>query len=567
MKMLRNIAAVSLAGLALVTGVTGCTDSFLDVSSKTQSNTGNYYKSVQDAEEALVGCYAAWRRTVSDGTWGFYYVSTLMSDECFAGTGTGDNPDYQVVDRFDQSRYSAGTSLLESSWDSYYRCIYRCNEVVHYDDINQFGWTEDQAADRGRLIGEAKALRALCYFEMVRMWENVPLLLEPVKDADVPQADPDDVYAAIISDFRYAADNIPADAYPRANKDLNDGKITRYAAAGMLARVYLYYTGYYGHEPEGLTKADVVGYLEDIISSNEYKLIDYKNLWMATAQDIAPDSYTFTRDDYNNGVNDETILQMKFNYVGNAYGEEEDKHGNRFVVMLGIRKGWAPPVGYGWGGCTVNPILAESYEENDVRRDLSLVDFNKEGLTSGGFKSSNNSFEDFLKDQREYTGYTIRKYAPTCFYNGKSTLVRFATKFDAEVVQEYQTNPFVILRYADVLLMAAELGGTPSKSAQEALDEVRSRADLPSVAPTLDNILEERRHEFAFEAIRYWDLLRQGVDKAASTIALENLKVLSGNKEDFITIKAENIKSKRGLMQIPLNQIIKSQHLKQNPGW
>ena len=71
-----------------------------------------------------------------------------------------------------------------------------------------------------------------------------------------------------------------------------------------------------------------------------------------------------------------------------------------------------------------------------------------------------------------------------------------------------------------------------------------------------------------FEGIRYWDLLRQGVDYAANEIAESNLTVLSGNQEESITIDAANIKDKRGLMQIPQNQITLSNGLlKQNTGW
>jgi hypothetical protein len=121
------------------------------------------------------------------------------------------------------------------------------------------------------------------------------------------------------------------------------------------------------------------------------------------------------------------------------------------------------------------------------------------------------------------------------------------------------------MRYADVLLMAAELG---SPNAQSYLDQVRQRAGLESVAATKENIMNERAVEFAFEGIRYWDLLRQGVDYAASVIAASSGSTLSGGVSDEVSIKAANIIATKGLSQIPNNQITLSNGvLKQNAGW
>ena len=82
----------------------------------------------------------------------------------------------------------------------------------------------------------------------------------------------------------FAANNIPANAYPKANAAQNDGRITCYAAKALLARVYLFYTGYYGAEPAGITKSEAPKGLEDIISSKEYDLVgEFNNLWEAAS--------------------------------------------------------------------------------------------------------------------------------------------------------------------------------------------------------------------------------------------------------------------------------------------
>ena len=134
------------------------------------------------------------------------------------------------------------------------------------------------------------------------------------------------------------------------------------------------------------------------------------------------------------------------------------------------------------------------------------------------------------------------------------------------------------MRYSDVLLMAAELG---SPNAQEYLNAVRKRAYTSKdddgnltisnfyreVSATKANIMKERMLEFAFEGQRYWDLLRQGVDYAASQIAT-NTAVQSGGNPDNVIISANNIIEKKGLSQIPYNQITLSNGvLIQNTGW
>ena len=189
----------------------------------------------------------------------------MMSDECLVLPVLLIGRNYQVIDRFDQAQSTSDLNIYETDWKNYYAAVYRCNELIsRADDIN---WTSE--ATRGTYIGEARAIRALCYFDMVRLWENIPLLDIPTTD-NISQANPDDVYQLIISDLKYAAENIPANAYPKAQAASNDGHITKYAAEALLARVYLFYSGYYGKEPAGLTRAEALAGVEDVIASGEF---------------------------------------------------------------------------------------------------------------------------------------------------------------------------------------------------------------------------------------------------------------------------------------------------------
>ena len=559
MKFKLNILALGLFSL----GLASCTDSFLDVESKTESSTGNYYKTESDAYRALVGCYDGWQCTTSSEGVGFYLASEMMADECYGATGVADGRNYQVIDRFDQAQSSSDLNLYETDWKNYYAAVYRCNELIsRADGIN---WTSE--ATKGTYLGEAHAIRALCYFDMVRLWENIPLLDTPTTD-NIAQAAPDEVYRLIISDLKYAAENIPANAYPKAQAASNDGHITKYAAEALLARVYLFYSGYYGKEPADLTKAEALAAVEDVIASEEFDLVkEFKNLWPAasvTWTANADGSYTKT-DTYAGRGNVETVLAQKFNYTSDYNGNAD---GNRWQVMIAPRNLITVPYGQGWGACTVSPKLVNSYQSGDTRAAASIIDYTSEGI------ADRDNFSLLYNAQREYTGYGIKKYAPLAIWqqadDGTWSEVNevMGKEIGAGEYQISQYQDFVVVRYSDVLLMAAELG---SPNAQAYLDAVRDRAfggdTGKRVTATKENILKERMYEFAFEGLRYWDLLRQGVDVAAAEIA-ETRTLLSGGVEDVVTIQGSKITATRGLCQIPYNQInLSNGVLKQNAGW
>lgn len=561
-------------GLA-ATGLASCTADFLDVESKVESTTGNFYQTENDAYRALIGCYDGWQCTTSAMACSFYFASEVMADECFAGTGISDSRNYQIIDRFDQTQSPSDLNLFETEWTNYYAAVYRCNELIAHEE--QIAWNSEET--RGTYMGECRAIRALCYFDMVRLWGNIPLFTEPVNE-NREQADPDEVYDVIFSDLLYAAENIPASAYPKSDAANNDGHITRYAAEALLARVYLFYTGYYGKEPnvEGVTRQSVLEGLEEVVASGEFSLVpQFKNLWPAASTSWEGNATTgYTQiSTYAGRGNQETVLAQKFNYTSDYDGNSD---GNRWLVYLGLRNylGWAP-YGRGWGGATVNPKMWTSYNTGDTRREASIINLLSEGI------ADDPNYEASYLDQREYTGYAIKKYTPMSKWEQNETSGAWSLTDEVSGLgdgdfQFSQYQDFIVMRYADVLLMAAELG---SPNAQEYFNQVRQRAfteededgslTLSSyyreLTATQANIMNERMLEFAFEGQRYWDLLRQGVDYAASQIA-GNTAVESGGNPDNVSISASNIVSKQGLMQIPNNQIILSNGvLKQNAGW
>lgn len=560
---MKNMNILKTGSLVLGLAVlTSCGDAFLDTTDYTHLYDENFYKTIDDAEMALIGCYDGYQDISASGD-SFYLPTEIFSDAVYGGGGYSDGRGNQLIDRFDMGQNPSDTNLFQGQWTRSYAAIYRCNVLLAKLEGLDFG---ENTALRGRIEGETRFLRAIVYFDLVRAFENIPLLTVSSEEI-TPQAPVVDVYKQIVEDLNYAADNIPEDAYPRANGDVNDGRVTRWAAKAMLGRVYLFYNGYYGNEDLGLTKAQALQALEDVVVSGEFDLEDnYHQMWPGSSYKIDWDAYDpdaplnsenknptdiIDKSDYiPTGKSKEAVFTLKFNSIQMHYGG--DRNSNRWQVNLAPRNTPLPPYGKGWGSATVSAKFMDSFEPGDKRKAVAAIDFEGEGIAD--------DFNGTLGrgDQREYTGYTIKKYAPSARPSGTS---------DTAGNNDFMEGPdhdFIVMRYADVLLMAAELG---SPNAQTYFDRVRTRAGLDSKPVNQANILNERKYEFAFEGLRYWDLLRQGVEVAAATIA-ETTTVESGYVSDQVVISAQNIISKRGFMQIPSNQItISDGKLKQNVGW
>lgn len=512
-----------------------CSDKWLDSEPIDKVTESNFYKTPGDAYNALVGCYDGLQRVWASGI-SLPVASEILSDNCFAGGGMSDDLKYATLDEFEVSQSALFPNLYGDNWVDYYKAIYRCNVLINKMDQVEWGSEEEL---RNTYESEARFLRAYLYFDMVRLWGNIPLLTEPSTE-NIPQANPDEVYKVIAEDLKFAADNMESVSYG-AQAPATYGRVTKWAAEALLARVYLYYTGYYGKgDLVGVvSKAEALAYVEDVIANGGFGLVeDFAHLWPAASVD-----------DYAGEDNKETVFAIKYTYTSDWEGNVD---GNHWMVMFGIREQSFPPYGNGWGYGVVNPKLWKTYDNTDTRKVASIISIADEGL-------------DFQKmaSQRDFTGYYIKKYAPMSNPDGTN----IPESLGGEDFQIGQFQDYVSIRYADVLLMAAELG---SANAQTYFDEVRKRAyqdDFTAAPVTLENILKERQLEFAFEGLRYWDLLRQGIDKAASTIA-ETATVVSGEVAETITISADNIKETKGLQQIPYTQITLSDNvLKQNTGW
>ncbi|WP_316635899.1 RagB/SusD family nutrient uptake outer membrane protein [uncultured Flavobacterium sp.] len=525
---MKNYIKLFAASSLLVLGA--CSQDFLDTEPSTTKVEANFYKTPADAYQGLIAVYDVLQREAYGGP---LLVSEEASDDCFGGYGTAD----AVVDlEWDRFLYVSNKDMNADVWKYAYLGIYRANILL--ENLNKINWGSDTAL-KTRYEAEARFLRAHFHFQAAKMFGDIVPLDHTITSSEfqLPRQAAEVTYALIANDLKFAADNLSNDNYSQKG-NANYGRITKWAAEAYLARTFLFYTDYY-KKPDlagVVTKAQATTYINDVVANSGHGLVpDFANLWLAASFE------KFVGED-----NTEMVWAVRFN--GSGKGDWNLNEGNRFQVDIAPRGGAIGKYASGWGGATVNPKLYNAYEAGDTRRDATIINYAGEGL----------NFDQQARDQRQYTGYSWKKYCPITNAAGTSVVEANGGNFQIDNYQDY-----AIIRFSDVLLMAAELNlGTNAALAQEDLDKVRDRAFKSTthrVPVSKAVIMKERRLELALEGQRYFDLIRQGVDVAKS--AIDNNDAGS----DFaVTFRAETL----GWFALPQSQIVLSNGtITQNPGW
>lgn len=460
---------------AMVLSLVSCQKDFVDIQPKGQFLTANYYADKDQAYSALVGVYDILRKNSG----GFENMITFLnagSDDQYAGGGGAtDGAGIQGFSNFTETQFT----MPGSYWNDFYQGIFKANMLI----LKLPGTTMD-AALKARFEAESKAVRAWCYFNLVCMFKNVPLILEPISTNDmynVVQATPEDVYAQIEKDLTEAIAALP----PTVTLSTEAGRFTKGAAQALLGKVYLY-------ENKGSLAAAqlaiVNGPTPGQPSPYGYALLPkYSDLWVVA-----------------NKFNSELILGTNHTNQGlggwGNWGSGSDE-GNSICVMVGPRgyskvASSAPDLPSGW---SFNVFTQEFYDviKSDPRFSATVLDM--KALSAA---KQANYIEGYMN-----TGYFFKKYMPTS---------ADVTTLGGDAVLNYKQDSYII-RLADTYLMEAEALGATGARAQALLDAVRARVGLPSVPVSLTAIKAERRLELAGEGNRFYDLVRWG--DAASKLA------------------------------------------------
>jgi hypothetical protein len=495
---INTISSYILSAAALLVILPGC-NKLLDKQPVTQivTPTDSTSISATDAENAINGLY---RSLKSDGV-EFNIFDRLtngdvVSDNAYAG---GDNSSNITEDLF---TFNSLNENINRDWKGYYAFIARANIAI--DQVQKCVDPALTAARKNQILGESKFMRAFSYFELVKMFGKVPIMLTPplttnaedlLKSVLVGQSSTDSVYDAILKDL-WASKDVVREIGASASRYF----ISKGAANAMLAKVYA---------TKPTPNWDSVKYYCNLVIPNYTLVPNFTYLWDNAHDNNSEAIWVINYDGYNTG--DQVGNWAPSIFVGGNVGNYEGGGWKKFMTP---------------SNDLVNAYIAEG---DNIRLNATIT---------------------FL----DITGQWQDPYWGTAHYP-------FVTKFNDP---SSGTNDFYMIRLADILLLKAEalvaLNDIPG--AMDLVKQVRARVNLgpktAADATTANQVIAtERRLELAFEGHRWYDLLRTG--KAIEVMNAQ--KNGQGNNLNY------NVQPYRLLFPIPQVQIDLNPLLKQNPNY
>ncbi len=462
MKMKKNIIKIGLLLTVSLSIITACSDEFVNEDPPYAIDSENYFNSKTDYENALIGAYDLLQST---------YVNVLLGEIASDNTLSGGESATDVVgfQQIDDMIHTPVNSNLKDIWNWMFAGVYRASYILEFKDKTDF-------EGKNQIIAEARFLKAYYNFELVKWFGPIPIKVDKrfaVNDVtSIPRASVSEVYANIESDLLFAVDNLSVTASQQ-------GRATKGAAQALLGKVYLYQNKF----------VNASNVLEDLISDNNYSLVSNYNTIFENAGENGPES----------------VFEVQyFDGQGAGFGCLQCSEGNVAVGFNGVRNYNGSFFESGFSFNVPTQQAYNAYEVGDNRRDVAILNI----VT---WAAANNAT---YGEGYKHTGFFNRKYLPR--------------QGDSNTGDQNLTNPnnYRAIRYADVLLMAAEAfnrGGIDDGKARTYLNLVRRRAfgDLnhdisASGAALTDFILAERRLELMGEGHRFFDLVR--TNRAVGTI-------------------------------------------------
>lgn len=511
--MKRNSFLLTTLILGAILLMVSCQKSFLDVPVQGQATTAT---DPNLAINLVTGVYNSLYNSEAFGGAGgdvhgisFITATNIISDDADKGSFPSDQPFIAEIDNFATSPTNTFVAAL---WNGYYSGISRVNQALAALQTASL-----DAATKSRLTAEVRFIRGYYYFNLVRFFGKVPKVVRVPNDAQDANTDPafqtrapvDTIYNVITQDLQYAIDNLPL----RAQAGV--GHANKGAAQALLAKTFLYRKNW--QQVQTLTQA--------VINSGQYALLpDYTVLWRSVSNNSIESIFETQSGTFNNG--------------DLAVGGYCTWQGPR----VGGRGGWTD---LGFGFDTPSQSLVNAYEVGDKRKASTVIVIDTSPSHVGTILYD--GFRIPSADSVQNLYYNYKAYA-----SENPSIEPYLGNRDRK-----QKN-IRLLRYADVLLIAAEASNELGQTAQATtyLNQIRTRAGLPATTAVSQTdvrnaIWKERRVELAMEHDRFFDLVRTG--RAAQVMQAAGKNFVSGKHE---------------LLPIPSLQIqLSANQLEQNPGY
>lgn len=518
--------------------ILGSCEKQLDISQPGTTAVEDFYKTDQDATEAVAAIYSQVRNMYF--TW-YFLLTTLSDDITSGGGGRGDNPSLEQMNEY---TFNPANSNISGMFSALYTLIYRCNMVI--DKVAGGTPIQDMA------IAEAKVMRAWANFHLVNLWGTPPLVVHELAPSEYRQANgnPADFWALIEKDLNEAINSNSLPQKSNVSDKTKNARVTLQLAQIMLGKAYLWQKKY----------SEAATQFTKVINSNLYELIpDFENL-CRQSQDFGKERVWEIV-----GLNDpaNAFTGASSGILMNMLGWRGD-HMNMAGFFLGFHD-----MHYGgWGFNNATPQVYQAF-----------VDM--EGPDGFRLKSTLKKYQQVL-DICPVPGFQMTVgpqglYGHSGIFSWKHRMIR-QEAIEGGYGYAWHVN-WQYLRYGEVLLLGAEasLIAGDEPTALNYINQIRTRAKLPSLTTvTLDDIKKEKRLELWSEGTRYLDLIRWG--DAASVLANQGAKIPTffGFKKDGITdsivfLHGNSVSGfktgKHELLPFPEHEMLVNSNLVQNPGW
>lgn len=531
----------------------------LEEESSTEVEKGNYMNDAKEAQDVLLGVY---RSTIEDGLYGYHLSIYFAMGTDLSQVEGSTTENFRILPT---NAYSASQAEVQTTWASLYSGIYNANDFLERVSTKMESYSSTDKNLATIYIAEARALRALYYFELIQRWGNIPLMTSTAMSNQHPstlvQADPVDVYKFIEEDLLYASDILPY-ATEDTYRSSNDYRFSKGAALGLLAKVYATWAGYPIQDTSKWEAAAKTARI--LVESGKHKLLpDYEKLWKNTC----------------NGIWDPTESLIEVSFYSPTYSGGSDPVG-RIGKWNGVKT--TTQVGKS-GSCAGNVKVVYTFYDNwkiesanDLRRDLSIARY-KHGDTKDGVAILDEYIPlagSWENDEKEDT----QQKAKVTYTPAKWDIQKYMESVPF-VNNDKSTVNWYVLRYADVLLLYAEAlnewKGGPTTDAYAAVNAVRKRGfgntgnySLPEgmdQAAFRKAVQKERAYELAFEGHRRLDLVRWGIYTETIHNTYNDLKSWWSSANYVIYDYTE--KGKHELMPIPQREMDLCTQFNQNPKW
>jgi starch-binding outer membrane protein, SusD/RagB family len=499
----KHFFKLMLATTVCVIAGSGCKRSFLDVPPQGQLTEEQALVDPGAADKMVGGVYnTLYFGSFGNNTVGFLWViaTDVASDDADKGSFPGDFGPAAEVDNFTAT---PNNFIFNNIWAGHYQAINRANKAI--DILNKGTFDE---TTRKRLLGEVRFLRGFYYFNLVRAFGGVPKLIrvpdpsEGNSDEFQTRASKEEIYNVIIEDLQYGVDNLPM----KGQAGSSVGRITKGAAQGMLAKVYMYQKNW--QKAFDLSKA--------VIESGRYSLAgNYANIHREVG--VNNDESVFeVQTGPHRGVDNCDAVSPNF-----SNGQGPRSKGTWTNTVDG--KKYDGDLGFGFNSPTAD--LASAFEPGDTRRAATIIFIDP--TVSGGPNPGTVLWDGFripTLDSTENPRYSYKAY---------HSPFKETVSCNGYLDKDFKPKNIRILRYAEVLLIYAEAAANINQpgEATAKLNMVRARANLGSVPGTIANIWKERRVELAMEQDRFFDLVRQG--RAGQVLRAHGKNFVDGKHELF----------------------------------